>query len=90
MISNKEVLNINVLHMLAAQSLSILFQKSCALVVLEQNIVPDLVSLDFCEVSNPPDCRHEVISTHDFQFHRALGIEFLLVQTHDGKSPSQR
>ncbi len=34
-ISNKEVLNIDMLCTLAAQSFSILFQKNCALVVLE-------------------------------------------------------
>jgi hypothetical protein len=90
MIGNKKVQNIDVLCMLAAQSLSILFQKDCALVVLEQNIVLDLVSLGFHEVSSPTDCWHEAVSTHDFQFHRASGIEFLLGQTHHGKSSSQR
>ncbi len=44
-IGNKEVPNIDMLRMLAARSLSILFQKNCALVVLEQNIVLNLVSL---------------------------------------------
>jgi hypothetical protein len=54
------------LHTFAAQNLSILFQKNHALAVLEQNIVLDLVSLGFHEVSSPADCRHEVISTYDF------------------------
>jgi hypothetical protein len=36
-----------------------------------------LVSLGFHEVSSPTDCRHEVVSTHNFRFRRALGIEFL-------------
>jgi hypothetical protein len=50
-----------------------------------------LVSLGFHEVSSPTDCGHEVISTHNFQFHRgALGIELLLGWTHNGKSSSQR
>jgi hypothetical protein len=72
-IGNKEVPNIDVLCTLAAQSLSILFQKNHTLVVLEQNIVLDLVSLGFHEVSSPTDHRHEVISTHDFRFRRASG-----------------
>jgi hypothetical protein len=74
-IGNKEVRNIDVL---AAQCLSILFQKNCTLVVLEQNIVLDLVSLGFHELSIPTGCQHEVISSHDFRSHRASGIEFLL------------
>jgi hypothetical protein len=53
--------------MLAAQSLPILFQKNRALVVLEQNIVLDLVSLGFHEISSPPtDCWQEVVSSHNF------------------------
>jgi hypothetical protein len=52
--------------MLAAQSFSILLQKNCALVVLEQNIVLNLISLGFHEVSSPTDCRHEVVGTYDF------------------------
>jgi hypothetical protein len=90
MISNNELPNIDVLRMLAAQSPSILFKKNCTLVVLEQNIVLNLVSLGFYKVLSPTDCWHEVVSTHDFQFHRALGIELLLGQTHNGKSSSQR
>jgi hypothetical protein len=66
MIGNKEIPNIDVLHTLAAQSLSILFQKNSTLVVLEQNIVPTLVSLGFHEVLSLTDCWHEVIGTHDF------------------------
>jgi hypothetical protein len=65
--SNKEVPNIDVPHMLAAQSLPILFQKNCALVVLEQNVVLNLVSLGFHKVlTSPTDCRHEVVGTYDF------------------------
>jgi hypothetical protein len=75
--------------MLAAQSFSIL-QKNCALLVLEQNIVLNLVSLGFREVSSPTDCWREVIGTYDFQLHRALSIELLLGRTHNGKSSSQR
>jgi hypothetical protein len=70
-IGNKEVPNIDMLRMLAALSLSILFPKNCTPVVLEQNIVLDLVSLGFHEVSSPTDCWHEVIGTHNFQFLRA-------------------
>jgi hypothetical protein len=54
------------LHTLAAQSFSILFQKNCALVVLEQNIVLNLVSLGFHEVSSPTDHQHEIVGTYDF------------------------
>jgi hypothetical protein len=89
-VRNKEVLNIDVLRTLAAQSFSILFQKNCALVVLDQNIVLNLVSLGFHEVSSPTDHWHEVVGTNDFLFRRASGIELLLGQTHDGKSSSQR
>jgi hypothetical protein len=60
-----EIPNIDVLRMLAAQSFSILFQKNCALVVLEHNIVLNLVSLGFHEVLSPTDRRHEVIDTYD-------------------------
>jgi hypothetical protein len=67
-----------VLHTLAAQSFLIFFQMNCALVVLEQNIVLNLVTLGFHEVSSPTDCQYEVVSTYDFQFHRALSIELLL------------
>jgi hypothetical protein len=66
LVANKEIPNIDVIHKLAAQSLSILFQKYCALVVLEQNIVVNLVSSGFHEVSSPTDCRHEVVGTHNF------------------------
>jgi hypothetical protein len=78
MIDNKETRNIDMLCMLAAQSFLIVFQKNCALVVLEQNIVLNLVSLGFHEVSSPTDCRYEVVGTYNFQFHRALSIELLL------------
>jgi hypothetical protein len=74
---------------LAAQSFSILLQKNCALVVLEQNKVLNLVSLGFHEVSSPTDCQHEVIGTNNFRFHRASSIEILLDWTHNGKSSSQ-
>jgi hypothetical protein len=87
---NKEVTNIDVLCTLSAQSLSILLQQNCTVVVQEQNIVPDLVSLGFHGVSSPTDCQHEVISTHNFCFHRASVIKFLLGQTHGGKFTSQR
>jgi hypothetical protein len=87
---NKEIPNINVLCMLAAQSFSILLQKNCALVVLEQNIVLNLVSLGFHEVSSPTDRWHEVVGTYDFRFRSASSIELLLGQTHNGKSSSQR
>jgi hypothetical protein len=80
----------DVLCMFAAQSLSILFQKNCTLVVLEQKIVLNLVSLSFHEILSPTDCQHEVVSTHDFQFCRALGVEFLLGQAHNGKLSFQR
>jgi hypothetical protein len=40
-----------------------------------------LVSLGFHEVSSPTDCRHEVVGTYDFWFHRASSIELLLGQT---------
>jgi hypothetical protein len=70
----KEVPNNDVLHTLAAQCLSIIFQKNYTLVVLEQNIVLDLVSLGFHKVLSPTHHGHEVISTHDLQFRRALGI----------------
>jgi hypothetical protein len=49
-----------------------------------------LVSLSFHEILSPTDCQHEVVSTHDFRFCRASGIEFLLGRTHNGKSSSQR
>jgi hypothetical protein len=49
-----------------------------------------LVTLGFHQGLSPTDCQHEVISTHDFRFCRALGIELLLGQTHNGKSSSQR
>jgi hypothetical protein len=65
-IGNKEMPNTNVLRTLAARSFSILLQKTCALVVLEQNIVLNLVSLGFHEVSSPTDRQHEVIGTDDF------------------------
>jgi hypothetical protein len=89
-IGNKELPNIDVLRTLAARSFSILFQKNCALVVLEQNIVLNLVSLGFHEVSSPTDRQHEVVGTYDFQFRRASSIELLLGRTHNGKSSSQR
>jgi hypothetical protein len=49
-------------HLLATQSLPILFQKNHTLVVLEQKIVLNLVSLGFHEVLSPTDCWHEVIA----------------------------
>ncbi len=67
--------------MLAAWSFSILYQENCALVVLEQTIVLNLVSFGFHKVWRPTDRGHEVVGTHDFRFRRALGIlSFCLVK----------
>jgi hypothetical protein len=66
------------------------FSKKIALVVLEQIIVQNLVSLGFHEVLSPTDRRHKVVGTYDFRFRRASSIELLLSQTPNGKSPSKR
>jgi hypothetical protein len=66
--------------MLAACSLSIIFLNNCTLVVLEQHIVLNLVSLVFHEVLSPADHPHEVISTHDSDSIELRVLSFCLVK----------
>jgi hypothetical protein len=77
----EELPNVDVLRVSAARSFPVLFQKNRALVVLEQDIIPDVVTLGLQEIPGPAYCQHEVISTHDLSFRRAAGVELGLLQS---------
>jgi hypothetical protein len=77
-IGNKKIPNVNVLRALTARSFSVGLQENRTLVVLEKDVILDIVTLGLHKISGPADCRHEVVSSHNFCFCGAAGVELLL------------
>jgi hypothetical protein len=88
MIGNKEIPDVNVLRALAARSFPILLQNNCALVVLEQNILFDTISLRLHKIPSPTNGWHEVVRAYDLGLHKTPSVELLFSGTHNWKSMS--
>ena len=64
-VRDEKVTNVDMLRSLPTRSLPVRLKKHGALVVLEQNVVLDMVTLSFHKVTGPANCWHEIVRSND-------------------------